>query len=313
MQVNYRPGRLAGGFILWLGCLCAALVGRATEAAAYDKIVVFGDSYSDVGNIRIATNGMSPAAPYFQGRYSDGPVWAETLAASLGSKLLPSLTPDGSGTDYAYGGAAATMDQPPIPSLLSQTKQYLNAVSGHADPNALYVIWGGSNDLLLDWDDNPSAIPALPAAYAQAVLTMMTELKQAGAKSFLVGQVPDMGKTPAWNWSASQAQAASADAAAMNAKEQAVVSAAVTNGPLGGVSIYNLTAFQMMDQVIVPNIAAEMSGGLPYFTLTNVTGYCLKGGTPCANPEDYFFWDGIHPTATAHALFAQRALAVVAP
>ena len=33
------------------------------------------------------------------------------------------------------------------PSLTTQVNAYLAANGGHADPNALYTVWGGANDL----------------------------------------------------------------------------------------------------------------------------------------------------------------------
>ena len=49
------------------------------SAPAYDAIFVFGDSYCDVGNVFIATGGFKPAAPYFNGRFSDGPIWIDLV------------------------------------------------------------------------------------------------------------------------------------------------------------------------------------------------------------------------------------------
>src|SRR5699024_158155 len=49
-------------------------------------------------------------APYASGRYSNGPVWAEQLAADLDLSAAPSLL---GGTDFAFGGARSG----PLPDL----------------------------------------------------------------------------------------------------------------------------------------------------------------------------------------------------
>ena len=51
------------------------------------------------------------------------------------------------------------------------------------------------------------------------------------------------------------------------------------------------------------------------FGLSNVTSRCYSGAetgfkpgdTICANPNDYLFFDRIHPSARVHSLFADRA------
>jgi phospholipase/lecithinase/hemolysin len=70
-----------------------------------------------------------------------------------------------------------------------------------------------------------------------------------------------------------------------------------------------LNTYPLLDQ-IVANPAA--------YHLTNVTQPCLtgevnfSGGTPCAAPNQYFFWDPDHPTAAGHEIVA-AALNVVTP
>lgn len=114
---------------------CAAC-HPAQAAQRYDKIVVFGDSYSDVGNIYIATKGAIPLSPpYYQGRFSNGPVWVEHLAQSFGLPLKPYLA---GGTDYAFGGAELLQDlatpEGTVPGVASQVGLYLAAHGGKADP-----------------------------------------------------------------------------------------------------------------------------------------------------------------------------------
>ena len=85
----------------------ASLTASATTPT-YDNIYVFGDSYCDVGNIFVATGGAEPAAPYFNGRFSNGPIWLDHVAGFLGVPMKASLL---GGTNYAFGGAWVTAPQ----------------------------------------------------------------------------------------------------------------------------------------------------------------------------------------------------------
>ena len=87
------------------GVLVACSIAAHAAASSFDAIYVFGDSYSDVGNIFIATGGAKPAPPYYKGRFSNGPIWIDHLAGAYGLTVTPSLK---GGTDYAFGGAEVT-------------------------------------------------------------------------------------------------------------------------------------------------------------------------------------------------------------
>jgi len=174
--------------------LAGAASAEAASGTAFDKVIVFGDSLSDIGNLYTATSAFgapTPAAPYYDGRYSNGQLWVEHIAGVYGIVLAPALK---GGTDWAYAGAETTVDvvESPgggitftIPSLQTQAKQYLAEVHNKADAKALYVIWGGGNDV--ENTKNPSTLPAL---FAKDTVKIVTLLKAAGAKNFLIPSVP---------------------------------------------------------------------------------------------------------------------------
>ena len=77
-------------------------------AAAPDRLFFIGDSLTDYGNLYGATrflNGQNPlvpvlppSPPYFAGRYSNGPTYAESLPGLLG-------VPDANVVSFAFAGA----------------------------------------------------------------------------------------------------------------------------------------------------------------------------------------------------------------
>ena len=102
------------------------------------------------------------------GRFTTNPglVWAEWLADYYGTDASPNGNGQ-SGDNYAAGGATVATDRlgPPFgltPSLATQASAYLSANGGRADPDALYTVWGGANDLF--------AIAANPAQAQQIIV-----------------------------------------------------------------------------------------------------------------------------------------------
>src|SRR6516162_6930322 len=107
-------------FLLSVGMMLTLATALA-QAKSYTKIVVFGDSLSDTGNVAHVSEAKYPfrvpgtAADYSDGRFTDGfdtipaaqkyfGVWIEQLAEELPSHPALTNSLDG-GTDYAYGFA----------------------------------------------------------------------------------------------------------------------------------------------------------------------------------------------------------------
>ncbi len=102
-----------------------ASCGGGYGSYKYNGFVVIGASLSDTGNVSAATGGASPgAAPnYFGGRWSNGLLWIENVAASYGKTVTPSLL---GGKNYAYGGAKPVRYQALHPAFQTCAIRLLN-------------------------------------------------------------------------------------------------------------------------------------------------------------------------------------------
>lgn len=263
----------------------------ATAQTCYSDLIAFGDSMTDTGNITSAT--LLPSLPYAPGRFSDGPIWLEGLAGDLGLMAINSVS---GGGNYAWGGArTGPVSAGFPPSLLNQLGFYLNDTSGVADPAALYVVWGGMNDVR----DNDSA------SAVSNIASIISDLATAGATNFLVPNLPNMGMTPeslAGGAPGGNAALMTTLTLAHNAALAAELSA--LSATLTGATVIEFDVFMLVNQILTN------PGG---FGISNVTEPCWTGdlsgtgGVLCADPASYLYWDGIHPTTAAHTLIGNEA------
>ena len=175
-----------------VGAIAAALLfSTAASATDFSKVVVFGDSLSDAGNLSLAQGSPTPL------RFTTNPgkTAADLVAAGLGSPIQASLL---GGTDYAFGGAGVVQGVAPVPTLPQQFQMYLAANGGHADANALYQVWGGANDIfyLTGTTTDPNALAAGTVKAATTELGLLGQLQASGAKYVVVYNLPNIGKTP---------------------------------------------------------------------------------------------------------------------
>ena len=294
----------------------------AQAPPAFSQIVLFGDSLSDTGNVRDRTGSASGGVVdypshtfnYSNGRFTndsetDPPsityagVWHEQLALTfLG--LPPAAYSLGGGTNYAFGGATTndgTHDEVAVSTPFGDItitvddmgKQMDDYLAAHAvDPNALYLVWGGGNDLRND--DSATNVTAT-AARATA---LVSRLATAGAQYIMVPNVPPLGGIP--KYSADPARIDSLNAASANYRQElnADLTSLLSSLALQGITptVYRLD--------IWTNIIRLFSDG-PRYGLTNTSGSAQDDST--ANPDQFTFWDDVHPTTAGHFQIAKGA------
>jgi phospholipase/lecithinase/hemolysin len=270
--------------------------------AAYSQIVAFGDSLSDNGNAFSVTKGVLgfgiPVAPYFNGRFSNGPVAVEVMAQTLGVSLV----------DYAFGGAlTGTTNRvgiPGLPGIQTQVNQFtagLSAASKTADASALYFLWGGPNDFF-------SAADKM-AAVGTAITNLTGEVGQlygAGAREFFVPLMPDLSNTlDAINGGAVVQAQAHALSVAFNGNLTLAMQG--LQGTLSGSTIHIFNPGPTLDAARDSILAAGGTASTPCWT-GNYTG---GAGTLCSDPSLHTLWDGVHPTAGLHLALGQAMAAAV--
>ena len=287
--------------------LLALLLGfgiNLPAQAAYSDIYFFGDSLSDTGNMYTITGGLVPAPPYFNGGYSDGPIWVDYLASGLGLSGAASPSLKG-GNNYAFGGALSGIDSEsglPV-GLRMQVSAYAVTHRFAADPDALYVIAIGSNDIIgiaeaLPGIDDAAARFELAQGVIDNLLYSVNYLIDRGAHNFLIANVPDIGITPG-AVSGGFATAATDVSMQYNAL---LVSALDSLSDRANIISFDL--FALLNAVV-----DDANAGGVIYGLDNSTIPCIGLGI-C---DRSVFFDDIHPTATVHALAGQIALSSVVP
>ena len=102
------------------------------------------------------------------------------------------------GPHYAWAGACVNPASfcPQVPTVTQQVGQYLSSREGRADPDALYAIWGGLNDVSEALEKDSSNAQAHTVAAADVNVEQVRRLREAGARHILVYNLPDISKSP---------------------------------------------------------------------------------------------------------------------
>ena len=292
-------------------------VAGIAHADLYSSVTFFGDSLTDGGYFSPVTQKIPGKQE--SGQFTTNPdnTWATSFAEQLGTTSVANKYGDDekTGNNYAIGGARAGIDivndefkegfglSIPVASVSNQVNGYLT--NKKVDPNGMYVVWAGANDLLAAATNPATAISTVSSAAGSQVAAIKA-LKDNGANYILVPNIPDIGLTP--TAIAAGAGFQSSGTMLANLYNQTMYSGAVATGA----NIIPLDTFSLLQQVAANPTAYGFTNVTQPACTTASSLLCGSNNlvTPGAN-ENYFFADGIHPSGRAHQMIADYANAVV--
>lgn len=355
-------------FILALFGFCLLCIHScyAGPGKPFNKIVFFGDSLSDNGNLyAYDLKYMPKSPPYFEGRFSNNFLWSDVVAEHFVQS--DNITD----TNFAFGGETAVFHNPTrgfLPySLTMSRNSYLLRSAWTDRSTTLFIIWIGANDYLHDSVD----IDGLSTEVVNSIKANIESLISHGGLDFIVMNLPDAGETPFAK------QFGLKDilhnfTVAHNDKLAQLIGELQTNYPDiniqlydvnslfadfkanpdyynkkykvnirnftdacwgGGYTLRSLANRGISEEQIAADIDAHIqtqlrnsstaavnsdaknfsSVGFAHYIATSpdlLEAYKLSKGAedlssvPCDNPDEYVFWDHLHPTRVVHMMFA---------
>ena len=278
------------------------------EPVPFSNLVVFGDSLSDTGNLFNVSAGLiPPSPPYFEGRFSNGDLVVDAIADFLELPENESFLEGGS--NYAFGGAqtgdgtsnfdlfGALEEGIEVPNLGQQIDFYLSTQK--PTETDLFYVYGGANDFN-DAVGRGQPVPS-PEEVIDNITIHITELAEAGAKTFVVPNLPNLGDGLLFS----------------GQPEASAILNAVTDefNQLLDTELDAIAA-ELGVTIIEPDfnsITEEILANPDEFGFTNTTAPVLdsNSGTLIGDPDEFFFWDIAHPTTAAVNIIAQEAIDIL--
>ncbi|KAG9287038.1 hypothetical protein G9A89_023002 [Geosiphon pyriformis] len=281
-------------FALFVSFLaCASLTdGFPALRKKFNKLVVFGDSYSDNGNAYKLAGTDLVTDDYYQGRFSNGLVWPEYLASFLGAEI----------EDFAYAGASTDNDaiqgflqlnetKLEIPGLKQQVESYKDTLKFGTDLNkTLVATWPVGSDY------QSTELSAVPEEVVGRLAKIWVSLYEIGIRNILAPSLPDFSLLPIIELVNKKESKSAAFEIYLKHNEALKTSVASFKTKYPDAIIY--TADYNKYQ-------RNTTGLEQYADITNTKDACFKyvidkSAKPCSSPEDYFFWDPQHITTKAH-------------
>ncbi|KAH9807861.1 hypothetical protein DFH28DRAFT_1201179 [Melampsora americana] len=303
----------------------------------YTSIVVFGASWADNAHRRPKKYaGTLRGPPYYQGRYSNGIIWAEYLSSSLlAGKEVPLL-------DYAYGGAVSdnNLTYTNKPDTKTQLNQYISDVGNgsidRGDGAVLHFWWIGINQITQIWTDAIKTDSTLgePEVLARAFRRVDKQINELQAQvtkarqdipvnkvlcDFFIIPIPPLETVPTFIYQASRLAKKSTTLAEKYVQligklshryDQGIsrfvseMQSSTDSTPSGWVKTYDFEGFWR-------DVIANMSQY--QFTVSRTTCLHRVNGkqVPCSHPDEYIYWDSLHPTTAMHQVIANSLLSAI--
>jgi phospholipase/lecithinase/hemolysin len=266
-----------------------ALLLLNTTGHSFTALYVFGDSLSDTGR-----NPAPAGTNYYEGRYSNGPLWVEYLSVDLGIPYNPS-------NNFAVSGSTTTN----LPAQIAGLKGATGLQT------ALFTLISGGNDFIANTSTglvNNTTWGIFITNTVDNLTNAIGNLYTNGARHIVVGNLANLAQTPIFIQDDAGTYS-NLVVSKVNLFNQ-LLYAAVTNEMLqyAGLRLYLLDDNAGLSNVLSAPAAygftVTMQGALDDPGLADKS---FNG--PGAN---YVFWDVLHPTTKLNALTATAAFDAVA-
>jgi phospholipase/lecithinase/hemolysin len=267
-------------------------------AIDFQKIIFFGDSLTDDGNL---PEPARPQSPYVGGRFTNGPVYAEVLTRELGV----------ASDNYALGGAEASTDsgdnaaQRAI-SLSAQVTGFLARQSifslagfgAHVGAGTAASIFAGSLDIIDERPGNRAEAADTANRVATSIASSSLKLVQSGVHHVIFYTLPYTSYAPqSQDLSTAEVQAADAAVRSVN---NALKSFATQASAFFETTVVDLNRLEREIKIDPSTFGLKVLDTPLYDDVWR--GLDPTGIQTLYSPDEVAFFDPLHPTATVHAI-----------
>lgn len=263
-----------------------------------NRIITFGDSLSDTGNLFNGSQWVFPNAnSWFLGHFSNGLVWTEYLAKE---KKIPLY-------NWAVGGAAGTNQYGVLKGIYDQVTSYLRymeAAKNYKPENSLFTLEFGLNDFM-NYD---RSVVDVKADFSSALI----RLTGSGAQNILLFTLPDATKAPQFKYTS--------DAETELVRRKIIefnlfIEEQVSYYKQRGLNIVLFDAYTLFNSITEnpqqhgfqnatePCLDIQRHSAADYLYQHNLTNECAAYGS-----DHYVFWGVTHPTTAVHKYLAEHIL-----
>lgn len=267
----------------------------------FSRLIVFGDSFSDTGNVFAVSQQIIPYSPYVDGRFCNGELWVDFFARRFGLSSRASML---GGTNFACGatGSDSGLAQWDAFAAGPNLHEQINLFKGRPTATDLVVIWSGSIDVLLHVR---GGCTTSGEQIAQNLENAVRRLYDRGARHFLIPNLPDLGSMPEYR----NVPAGPPSTALCHAANMALQVRLDEVEQLPGIRIYRFDVASILADAI-----ANPPPGIIHVDVPAWTGTFLgtqADGELRPNPEQYLFFDGVHPSHVWHRMVADAAIGLI--
>ncbi|KAJ2583441.1 hypothetical protein GGH95_000998 [Coemansia sp. RSA 1836] len=303
-------------------------IAAAIVHAENPTLYIFGDSLSDDGTLKTLTLGLVPAAPYWDGRFSSGPVWNEYLAKLLNFNMY----------NKAIGGSTSDNDHSTLIDVLNiNIPSTENQIDYFKFTRPLYFLDGtrnqdiavlevGANDFFADklaLKNGNMTTTHFVDRLASTVVTQLEDMRKIGFKNIVLTNLASIQHSP---MAATEGIVDLATTVVAQYNKKIAAAAGAWAAQASGVNSFMISDIASFLELTVksPAIAAALG-------LTDTTTACLgaeydrysletlissaMGAIPtkgvCTNPSTHYFFDDVHPAERIQRLFGYYSFAVI--